>query len=150
MRVKNFGNVGNTEMLKLIHIILNQDYKYFGLQNGDSCYCGNDDSQFVPVPPEECDHPCSGNANEKCGSSWRLSVYGPNKIIDVSPRTTTMSTSSASSTRTATELTSTTTTESPTTQSSVTELPAITTNRSASGFYFLILIINNKKLIKNL
>ena len=127
MRVKNFGNVGNTEMLKLIHIILNQDYKYFGLQNGDSCYCGNDDSHFLPVAPEECDHPCSGNANENCGSSWRLSVYGPNIIKD-----------------------STTTTESPTTQSSVTELPAITTNRSASGFYFLILIINNKKLIKNL
>ena len=119
-----------------IKIIPNQDYKYFGLQNGDSCYCGNDDSHFLPVAPEECDHPCSGNGNENCGSSWRLSVYGPNIINDVSPATT--------------ESASSTTTKSPTTQSSAAESPAITTNRSASGFYFLILIINNKKLIKNL
>ena len=34
------------------------------------------------MAPEECDHPCSGDSNEICGSSWRLSVYGPNHVID--------------------------------------------------------------------
>ena len=34
------------------------------------------------MAPEECDHPCSGDSNEICGSSWRLSVYGPNHLID--------------------------------------------------------------------
>ena len=65
-----------------IIVILKKDFKYFGLQNGDGCYCGNDDSKFVPVAPEECDHPCSGDENEICGASWRLSVYGPKTITD--------------------------------------------------------------------
>lgn len=66
-----------------------KDYGYFGLQNGDGCFCGNDDSKFLPVAPEECDHPCSGDSNEICGSSWRLSVYGPNHVIDFQTATPT-------------------------------------------------------------
>ena len=69
-------------------IILYKDYRYFGLQNGDGCYCGNDDSKLVPVSPDECDQPCSGDSNEICGASWRLSVYGPNQIVNVSAATT--------------------------------------------------------------
>ena len=51
---------------------------YFGVQNGDACYCGNDDSRFLPVPESECDQPCAGDENQICGSSWRLSVYDSN------------------------------------------------------------------------
>ena len=66
-----------------------KDYNYFGLQDGDGCYCGNDDSKFIPVSPDECNQPCSGNKNEICGGSWRLSVYGPNVAIDTLPETPT-------------------------------------------------------------
>lgn len=58
-----------------------EDYYYFGVENGDSCYCGNDDSKFIPVPTNECDKPCAGNTTEICGGSWRLSVYGPNRPL---------------------------------------------------------------------
>ena len=57
------------------------------------------------MAPEECDHPCSGDSNEICGSSWRLSVYGPNHLIDfqtaisTSEEITQDSISSASSTK---------------------------------------------------
>ena len=93
------------------------DYKYFGLQNGDGCYCGNDDSKFVPVAPDECDHPCSGNENEICGSSWRLSVYGPNQVIDLSTAKTNVTTQSASfiSSTTASRTTTSTTMQTTTT-----------------------------------
>ena len=98
-------------------IILCKDYKYFGLQNGDGCYCGNDDSKFVPVAPEECNHPCSGNDNEICGASWRLSVYGPNNVTDlISIETTRASTTTVETTASMTTLTtiaSTTTTTTP-------------------------------------
>ena len=51
---------------------------YFGVQNGDACYCGNDNSRFLPVPASECDQSCTGDRNQICGSSWRLSVYESN------------------------------------------------------------------------
>ena len=48
---------------------------------------------------DECDHTCTGNANEICGSSWRLSVYGPNPIIDLStPKTITTTTTPTTTT----------------------------------------------------
>ena len=56
---------------------LKKDYRYFGLQNSEECYCGNDDSKFIPAPTRECNYPCSGSQDEKCGASWRLSAYGP-------------------------------------------------------------------------
>ena len=51
------------------------DYKYFGVQDGDGCFCGNDDSGFIPAPDMECNRPCSGNQIEVCGAAWRLNVY---------------------------------------------------------------------------
>ena len=65
-----------------------KDYTFFGLQNGDGCYCGNDDSNFLPVPAEECNQPCSGDANEICGGSWRLSIFGPIEKLNLETTTT--------------------------------------------------------------
>ena len=52
-----------------------QDFIYYGLGNGDGCYCGNDDSKFIPAPSSECDSPCSGDQNQICGGAWRLNVF---------------------------------------------------------------------------
>ena len=52
--------------------------------------------------PDECDYPCTGNINEICGSSWRLSVYGPNQIIDLSTLKTTTPTTPLKTTLTTT------------------------------------------------
>ena len=52
------------------------DYEFFGVQGGNECYCGNDDSKFLPTPiSEECNRPCSGDSSQICGSSWRMNVY---------------------------------------------------------------------------
>lgn len=38
------------------------EYEFFGVQGGNECYCGNDDSKFLPTPiPGECNMPCSGD-----------------------------------------------------------------------------------------
>ena len=55
---------------------------YFGVQNGDSCYCGNDDSKFIPVAKEECNQPCSGDETQICGAMWRLNVYENDSITE--------------------------------------------------------------------
>lgn len=50
------------------------------MENGNGCYCGNDDSKFIPTPSSECDSPCTGNQNQICGGSWRLNVF--EKVCD--------------------------------------------------------------------
>ena len=54
---------------------LKKEYKFFGLQGGDECYCGDDDENFLPAQSSECDIPCSGNISEFCGGSWRMNLY---------------------------------------------------------------------------
>ena len=57
-----------------------KDYEYYGLEYGDSCYCGNNADHLVPALPQECNTPCSGNGDGEtatCGSAYRLSAYGP-------------------------------------------------------------------------
>ena len=50
---------------------------FFGVRDGDSCFCGNDISKLIPAPASQCNVPCNGNHNEICGGSWRFSLYGP-------------------------------------------------------------------------
>lgn len=47
-------------------------YKYFGVENGQECYCGN----TLPTVPggNKCYQKCSGS-NEICGGPWALSVF---------------------------------------------------------------------------
>ena len=51
------------------------NYKFFGVQRGDECYCGNHDFNFLPSPSLECNKPCDGNKNQFCGGLWRMNVY---------------------------------------------------------------------------
>ena len=50
-------------------------YKFYGVQAGDECHCGDSDYNFVPSPETECDTSCKGNASQKCGGTWRMNVY---------------------------------------------------------------------------
>ena len=103
------------------------------------------------MAPDECDHPCSGNENEICGSSWRLSVYGPNQIIDLSTPKATMSTPSVSTTTiTTTAPTSTTTTMTKADDCRFDEVDEITIfdtgsqykNNRRNGYLLIILLYN--------
>jgi len=53
------------------------DFPYYGLESGDSCYCGDNADRIVPALPQECDTPCKGDENEIFGSSYRMNAYGP-------------------------------------------------------------------------
>ena len=50
-------------------------FRYYGLQNGDECHCGDNDADFLPADQYQCNMPCSGNFDETCGGSWRMNVY---------------------------------------------------------------------------
>jgi len=102
---------------------------YFGVQNGDACYCGNDNSRFLPVPASECDQPCTGDRNQICGSSWRLSVYESNinttTIQSMTSTNKSTTSTSKSSTTTATNISM------PTTKETTAQTTAQTTAKSA-------------------
>ena len=51
-------------------------YRYFGLQYGTQCFCGNSFGRYGRSPNQgECNKPCPANRNEICGGTWRNSVY---------------------------------------------------------------------------
>ena len=53
-----------------------QGFKYFGLQNGNACFCGNDyGNKGGKAPETECNMTCTGSSAEMCGSSEHNSIY---------------------------------------------------------------------------
>ncbi|KAL5329263.1 hypothetical protein ACEPPN_002774 [Leptodophora sp. 'Broadleaf-Isolate-01'] len=51
-------------------------FKYWGVEYGAECYCGNEfQVGSVAVPHTDCTFPCPGNALEFCGAGNRLSSY---------------------------------------------------------------------------
>jgi hypothetical protein len=86
---------------------------FFGVENGNECFCGNslDRSKIVdPLDPWQCDVPCGGNSLFSCGGGWRLIVYEK----EAGPTSGTSASSSTTRTSSTTTPTSTTSTSSPT------------------------------------
>ena len=54
-----------------------RDYKYFGTENGDMCFCGNEPAFTEPVPVWACNRQCLGNGNtfEMCGGFSAMNLY---------------------------------------------------------------------------
>ncbi|EPE36691.1 hypothetical protein GLAREA_08854 [Glarea lozoyensis ATCC 20868] len=52
------------------------NYLYFGVENGNSCYCRQSISKVAQVAPaSQCNKPCTGNPSQICGGSSRLNIY---------------------------------------------------------------------------
>ncbi|RYN19463.1 hypothetical protein AA0113_g11423 [Alternaria arborescens] len=50
--------------------------KYFGVQNGKECFCGNTFKNPTQHKPEsECKSACTGNKDQKCGAGYRSNIY---------------------------------------------------------------------------
>jgi hypothetical protein len=59
------------------------NFKYFGLEYGGECYCGNQRSPSSTSAQEsDCNMACSGNSQEICGAGDRLSVYSNSKYVE--------------------------------------------------------------------
>ncbi|KAK3995264.1 WSC domain-containing protein [Cladorrhinum sp. PSN332] len=51
-------------------------YKYFGLEYGRECYCGDSINEgSVEAAAEECSFSCPGNSAQTCGAGNRLTLY---------------------------------------------------------------------------
>jgi len=77
---------GNCEV-----ICIGQGAYYFGVQDGNQCFCGTSYGSYGQAPDGDCNMACVGNpaqggdAHDICGGSWRNSVYqvpGPHARLD--------------------------------------------------------------------
>merc|ERR1740121_2904245 len=50
-------------------------YKYFGLQDGGQCFCGNGPEIGAALTEDKCNVACSAQPGTMCGGSWINSVY---------------------------------------------------------------------------
>ncbi|KAH8594282.1 WSC domain-containing protein [Bisporella sp. PMI_857] len=56
-------------------------FKYFGLEYGRECYCGNNlEAHATLTRDSDCNFPCAGNSAETCGAGFRINVYQHSKI----------------------------------------------------------------------
>lgn len=52
-----------------------EGYKYFGLQYGGECFCGDFYGKHGKISDSQCDFPCKDDDGEKCGGVQTNSVY---------------------------------------------------------------------------
>lgn len=48
-------------------------FVYAAVQNGDTCFGGNDITQYTNTGT--CDSPCTGNNQTVCGGAWVNAIY---------------------------------------------------------------------------
>ncbi|KAM7214138.1 WSC domain containing protein [Rhypophila decipiens] len=50
------------------------DYKYFGVEYGSECFCGNEYAAST-ASSGECSFSCAGNPSQTCGAGNRINIY---------------------------------------------------------------------------
>nr|XP_022329299.1 uncharacterized protein LOC111128129 [Crassostrea virginica] len=51
-----------------------ENTKYFGVENGNQCFCGSVMRFKIRKPKKDCKRKCRGSG-EACGGPWRILVY---------------------------------------------------------------------------
>lgn len=49
--------------------------KYYGVENGQECFCGNEIFYYQTADPQECDMTCKGNDDQQCGGRDRMNIF---------------------------------------------------------------------------
>lgn len=52
------------------------NYKYYGVENGSDCYCGNTINGYPPIVAQNlCNDPCTGDELNNCGGELKMNLY---------------------------------------------------------------------------
>ncbi|KAF3811697.1 LysM domain-containing protein [Colletotrichum gloeosporioides] len=71
------GQTGMTVEFCAVYCMAEKGRQLFGVQFGGECWCGDSLTVgSVKVADGDCNMPCTGNAEQRCGGSERLHVYG--------------------------------------------------------------------------
>ncbi|KAK0609405.1 hypothetical protein B0T14DRAFT_387181, partial [Immersiella caudata] len=55
--------------------VLCEGWRYFGVENGNECFCGNELDHTTLTAEDECSTPCTGDSDEVCGGHWHIGVW---------------------------------------------------------------------------
>jgi hypothetical protein len=66
---------GSSRMAPQLCSTLCADYKYFGVQYGYECFCGNAYGSQGNASDSDCNTACYGDSSTMCGGAGRNSVY---------------------------------------------------------------------------
>ena len=55
---------------------IEKEFAFAGVQNGNECWCGNDDPPIANLLPDSaCNRACPGDNTKMCGAGWKNNVY---------------------------------------------------------------------------
>ena len=55
---------------------IEKGFAFAGVQNGNECWCGNDDPPVANLLPDSaCNRACRGDNTQMCGAGWKNNVY---------------------------------------------------------------------------
>ena len=58
------------------YIFISSGFKYFGVQYGKQCFCGNEGyDKYGQVAANRCNVNCPGDSKLSCGGTWVSDVY---------------------------------------------------------------------------
>src|SRR3569833_1544091 len=69
------ANIGAVSNAKCVAHCKSQGYALSGTEYGGQCFCGNTIHGAQKIAESECSMKCEGDASDKCGGGWALSVY---------------------------------------------------------------------------
>jgi hypothetical protein len=68
----NLGLVSNTAC---VNYCASKGFSIAGTEYGGECYCGNNLSTLEKLDESKCSKACKGDASQKCGGDWALTLY---------------------------------------------------------------------------
>lgn len=68
----NLGDVSNTACVNFCN---SRGFSVAGTEYGGECYCGNGLNKLEKLDDSKCSFACKGDAGQKCGGDWALSLY---------------------------------------------------------------------------
>ncbi|KAK4446236.1 hypothetical protein QBC34DRAFT_469965 [Podospora aff. communis PSN243] len=66
---------GQAELQPSTCAALCEGWRYFGVENGNECFCGNELDHATEGNEEDCSAPCTGDGDEVCGGNWRIGIW---------------------------------------------------------------------------
>uniref|UniRef100_K1QKY9 Putative fungistatic metabolite n=1 Tax=Magallana gigas TaxID=29159 RepID=K1QKY9_MAGGI len=76
-RTLNGGMTKSSSMTvdKCLDICKKSNKKYYGLENGEECFCGDYLTKSYKKSDSECKMACKGKRAQACGGTWRVLIY---------------------------------------------------------------------------
>ncbi|KAL4216555.1 hypothetical protein ACF0H5_024278 [Mactra antiquata] len=76
-RILEGGMISSSDMTieKCVHHCSVEGYYFAGVEYSSQCFCGNYLKAYTQHSDSSCSTSCSGDSSQKCGQTWKISVY---------------------------------------------------------------------------